>query len=65
MMPRAARPAETTGRMNAANAAPGRTAAPPAIVARRENAARLLRAAAENPDATTACGKTLLPQALL
>ena len=64
-MPHAANLAETTGRRNAVNAAPGRTAAPPALAVKGENAARLRRAAAENPDATTACGKGFLPQACL
>ena len=64
-MPLAASPGVTTGRMNAASAAPGRTAAPPALAVKGENAARLRRAAAENPDATTACGKGFLPQACL
>ena len=64
-MPHAASPGMETGRMNAANAALGRTAAPPAIAVRMVNAARLHLAAAENPDATTVCGRGALPQACL
>ena len=64
-IPRAASPGMATGRMNAANAAPGRTAAPPALAVKEGNAAHLHRAAAENPDAATTCGKDALPQACL